>query len=149
MADKTEIQPTVSFTYPTMLNDTTENEGIVGEPILDFCVKNLPTEFGLIAVSGLVGVSIDKSYSIDTNVYLNDKLVTDPRAESKLIEHRPNLSTEGLYVATLGIEIEKIKAESPGFYMLKTSLYENQDDAPRVLVDSKECLFAVSCHWDH
>ncbi|HGO4163078.1 hypothetical protein [Serratia marcescens] len=141
--------PAVSFAYPTMLDDRTENEGIVGQPVLDFKVKSFPAEFGMICMSGIVNVSHDKTYSIDSNVYFNGEIVTNPMAESKLLEHEANLSKESLYIATFGLQVDKITARLPGFYVLKVSLYENTGSDSRKLIDSKECIFAVSSSWSH
>ncbi|KHS87066.1 hypothetical protein [Pectobacterium brasiliense] len=138
--------PKISFVYPTILDDSTENEGIVGEDALDIRLKKIPCKFGVLAVVGVSGLATEYSYSLELNVFFNDEIVTDPDNPSILADHRVNISLENLCVATYAIELRDIKAEQPGLYVLKVNLREHHGDGITI-VHNNECQFAVSSRW--
>ena len=116
--------------------------------MLDVHLEKIPSEFAVIAMTGLIGIDMYKSYSIDTNIFFNGVLVTDPLAEPEILEHSYNISRERIYTATFGTPLDVVKAEYPGLYVLSVSLYENIPEGERKLLDTKETYFAVSTVWD-
>ncbi len=138
--------PKVSFVYPTILDDSTENEGIVGEAILDVRVKKIPCEFGMLAVVGVSGLATEYAYSLELNVFFGDDMVTDPDGQSVLADYKVSISLEDLCAATYAIELRNIKVAEAGLYTLKVTLREHRDEE-KIVIDNGECQFAVSDRW--
>lgn len=136
----------ILFIYPSFPSEAIIAAGNIGDPKPILQVAEYPTEFSLLAASGLIGINLEKGYVLSTNVYLDGELATDPEDTPSLVSHSQNISLEGTYVTTFGVPL-RVRATKPGIYTLRLSLYEKTKEDEQIFIDEKETQLVISEGW--